>query len=67
MRMVNTADFLLIQHRMVKALQGQPMDSMDQRLKAYADVGISLDELTSEEIEDADREALSIYLLKRFL
>jgi len=65
--MVDTADFLLIQHRMVKALEGQPMDSMDQRLKAYADVGISLDELTSEEIEGADREALSIYLLKRFL
>jgi len=52
---------------MVKALEGQPMESMDQRLKAYADVGISLDEWTSEEIEDADREALSIYLLKRFL
>jgi len=63
--MVDVAEYLLIQSRMIKALDGKPISTKAERLAAYNDVGIVFDGLTAEDLDAADQEAHSISLLKR--
>jgi hypothetical protein len=60
-----TLEAWTLEFLMVRALEGRPISTWDERYTAYKEYGIQFDGLSFDEIATADCEAVSIEMAKR--